>query len=134
MNSTGYDLIRQREAILIDGMSDVTADLLKIEPSAYVAFLEYRLMPEIYLLVEEILKKRLPSKDLQFSCTGEAAIRWRGPATIGLDFELTTNDAEVFFRLYLSPGAPSISLHHISFANGSDNPQENNARLKHAFR
>ena len=124
------NILQERESIICSAMSDFANELRQIDPSDFTLFLRGVDLPSIFEKVNSILAAKFTSPQVSFACTGDVIIDWESVPVVGLDFELTCDTFFAFFRLWLKNGRNAVELHHLSFQDFQESPEQNTMRLK----
>ena len=121
--------VQQREKIIASACVKLSEDLRKISPLTYAFFFNLGDMSSTFEKINHFVEQRFTGGKMSFSCTGECVLNWAQIPAVALDFEFVDSEVSAFFRLQFSESELSVSLHHISFCNGTGNPSENTRLL-----
>lgn len=129
MLKQGYDYTLERERALADGLRDVASELRLIDAIDLVTFIRAEQFGNINTLVNSSTELFFKPGTISFGSSGDVDLRWGGAPSVALDMEFHHMRVSVYFRLLLQALHAGIEIDHISFEDGSQDPDENTRRL-----
>jgi hypothetical protein len=123
----------EREKALADGLRDVASELRLIDALDWVRFIQGERFGNIKALVNSSTELFFKPGTISFGASGDVDLAWGSAPTVGLDMEFHNKRITVYFRLLLQALQAGIEIDHISFENGSGNPDENTKLLIEAI-
>ena len=133
MLKQGNRYTQERERVLGDGLRDVASELRLIDAVDLVAFIRTEQFGNIKTLVNSSTELFFKPDTIAFGASGDVDLKWGAPPAIGLDMEFRHQSINVYFRLLLEAVHAAIEIHHISFGDGSSDPDENTRALAEAI-
>jgi hypothetical protein len=123
----------EREALLKEGLAEVSAELRLIDAADLIVFARMDLHPNIGDLVNSSLELYFAENTLRYGWVATAEASWNEPPVLMFDMEFRHAGVTAFFKLTLRGEATEVELHHIAFEQPGDDPSENTARLAAAI-
>lgn len=123
----------ERERVLADGLRDVASELRLIDAIDLIAFIRTEQFGNIKNLVNSSTELFFKPDTIAFGASGDVDLKWGAPPAIGLDMEFRHRSVNVYFRLLLEAVHAAIEIHHISFGDGTADPDENTRLLAEAI-
>jgi hypothetical protein len=133
MLKQGCDYALEREKALADGLRDVASELRLIDAIDLVTFIRAEQFGNIKTLVNSSTELFFKPGTISFGSSGDVDLRWGGSPSVALDMEFHHMCVSVYFRLLLRALHAGIEINHISFEDGSRDPDENTRRLVDAI-
>ena len=118
-----------RERALAAGMRDVAAELRLIDVIELIAYIRFEQFGNINNLVASSTELFFKSGTLRFGGSGDVDVGWGRPPVILLDMEFCHEAVQASFRLRLDDRVGDVELTNVTFANPSDDPDENTKGL-----
>ena len=122
-------IVLTREMIIEKACEQLVTDLKTIEPLSYAQLFSHGDNGVLFQHVVRLIEKRFPHGNLIFSCTGQCIVKWSEAPVVAIDLELVATRVFAFFRLFFGGATTVVELHHISFENPDNNPEENTQLL-----
>lgn len=123
----------EREKALADGLRDVAAELRLIDAVDLVTFIRTEQFGNIRNLVSSSTELFFKPGTIAFGLSGDVDLKWGAEPSVALDMEFHHRRINVYFRLLLHALHAAIEINHISFEDGSANPDENTRHLIEAI-
>lgn len=123
------NFLLERETAIHQVTRKLEPELRMIDPLCFAMHLMFGQLPEIHDQVAAILERNFKNYSMSFACTGEVQNSWTQTPVVGLDFEFSFDGVFAFFRFILSSDGSKVELHHISFDNGENSPEQNSRLL-----
>lgn len=133
MLKQGCDYALEREKALAEGLRDVASELRLIDAVDLVTFLRAEQFGNIKALVNSSTELFFKPGTLCFGSSGDVDLKWGCSPLVALDMEFHHLSVSVYFRLLLRALYAAIEINHISFEEGSRDPDENTRRLVDAI-
>jgi hypothetical protein len=122
-----------RAKALAEGIKDAAAELRLIDVADFITYIRSEQFANIEDLVNSSVELFFKERTLSFGWAAELDVKWGSPPVVRLDMEFRHKSVSVFFNLTLRSWQGRIDIHHISFENSSDDPDENTRRLIEAI-
>jgi hypothetical protein len=123
-----------RETALAKACNNLAKSLRDIDPVNYYLFFEFGEMTIIYDQITKLIDSHFTLGVMNFTCTGEAILKWNRKPHVAIDLEFFSDSVFVFFRLFIAPGPLRVEIHNIVFQESASNPQTNTLALEKILR
>lgn len=133
MLKQGKDYSREREKALADGLRDVASELRLVDPADFIAYIRTEQFGNIRNLVNSSTEMFFKPGTICFGLSGEVELPWGCAPCIALDMEFHHLNVSAYFRLVLQSLQAGIEISYVSFEGGSQDPDQNTARLVEAI-
>jgi hypothetical protein len=122
-----------RAKALAEGIKDAAAELRLIDVADFITYIRSEQFANIEDLVNSSVELFFKEGTLSFGWAADLDVKWGSPPAVRLDMEFHHLSVAVFFNLTLRSWHGNIDIHHISFENSSNDPNENTRRLIEAI-
>lgn len=125
--------VRLREEALAQAVSDVAEELRLIDVTDFIAFVRTEKHANISDLVKSSTELFFKNETLRYGLGAHVEADWDTTPDVRLDLEFRNNGVWIYFSLTLNARGSSVEIHHIEFADPSEDPEENTRRLIEAL-
>lgn len=122
-----------REEMLAAAISDVAEELRLVDVIDYIAFVRTEKHANISDLVKSSTELFFKNETLRYGLGAQTELDWNTTPSVRLDLEFRNKGVWVYFGLTLDARGSSVDIHHVEFADPSEDPEENTDRLAHAL-
>ncbi|HVY43144.1 MAG TPA: hypothetical protein VG966_08920 [Hyphomicrobiaceae bacterium] len=129
MLKQGSNYTLERERALAYGLREVASELRLIDAVDLVTFIRTEQFGNIRNLVISSTELFFKPGTVSFGLSGDVDLTWGATPSIALDMEFHHMRVNVYFRLLLHALHAAVEINHISFEDGSPDPDENTQRL-----